>query len=400
MAQPRPPPSTTRPRPALYPPGMALGFELVDLTDEERALQAEVRAFLAAELPKGSFEPGLGMDAPADRAFSRKLGARGWLGMAMPARYGGGDRGAVARFLVVEELLRWGAPVYDHWTADRQSCQVILRYGTEEQRQRFIPPICAGEIAFCIGLSEPDAGSDLAAVKSRAVKVDGGWLLNGTKIWTTAAHAADWFIVLCRTADAEDRHHGLSQLLVDLRSPGVQVNPIHFLDGGHHFAEVVLADVFVPDELLLGEAGNGWQQTGNELAYERGGPDRYLSTWLLVEQYLRDHEGTALGERATEVLGWAVSRYWGVRQLSIAVNRMIDRGLAPAAEAALVKDLGTRFEQDVIAAVADLVDELPSLDSASLLVRLLARSILAGPSYTIRGGTTEVLVGIVAKGLR
>ncbi len=379
---------------------MTLGFELVELTDDERALQQEVRAFLAEELPRGTFEPGLGMDAPADRSFSRKLGAKGWLGMAMPARYGGGDRGAVDRFLVVEELLRWGAPVYHHWTADRQSCQVILRFGTEEQKQRFIPAICAGALAFCIGLSEPDAGSDLAAVKTRAVKVDGGWQLNGTKIWTTAAHEADWFIVLCRTADAEDRHHGLSQLLVDLSSPGVQVNPIPFLDGGHHFSEVVMTDVFVPDELLLGEAGRGWEQTGNELAYERGGPDRFLSTWTLVEQYLRDHEGTELGERARELTGWAVARFWGIRQLSIAVNRMIDRGLAPAAEAALVKDLGTRFEQDVIAALAELHDGFASLDSQSLFERLLARSILAGPSYTIRGGTTEILVGIISKGLR
>jgi alkylation response protein AidB-like acyl-CoA dehydrogenase len=379
---------------------VTLGFELVDLTDDELALQREVRAFLAAELPKGSFEPGLGMDAPADREFSRKLGARGWLGMAMPIAYGGAARGAVDRFLVVEELLRWGAPVYHHWTADRQSCQVILRFGTEEQKQRFIPAICSGELAFCIGLSEPDAGSDLAAVKTRVEKVDGGWLMNGTKIWTTAAHAADWFIVLCRSAEAEDRHDGLSQLLVDLKSPGVQVNPIHFLDGGHHFSEVVLTDVFIPDDLLLGEAGKGWQQTGNELAFERGGPDRFLSTWTLVEQYLRDNEGTQIGERAEDFLGWALARFWGIRQLSIAVNRMIDRGLAPAAEAALVKDLGTRFEQDVIAALTELVETFPSLDSRSLLDRLLARSILSGPSYTIRGGTTEVLVGIVAKGLR
>jgi hypothetical protein len=379
---------------------VALGFELVELTEEERALQAEVRAFLAEELPRGSFEPGLGMDAPADRAFSRKLGERGWLGMAMPARYGGPERGAVDRFLVVEELLRWGAPVYHHWMADRQSCQVILRFGTEEQKRRFLPAICAGELAFCIGLSEPDAGSDLAAVKTRAEKVDGGWRLNGTKIWTTAAHAADWYVVLCRTADAEDRHDGLSQLLVDLTSPGVQVNPIPFLDGSDHFSEVVLTDVFVPDDLLLGEAGRGWAQTGNELSFERGGPDRFLSTWLLVEQFLRDHEGSELGERATEVVGWAVARSWGIRQLSIAVNRMVDRGLAPAAEAALVKDLGTRFEQDVIAAFAELVEALPSLDGRRLLDRLLARSLLSGPSYTIRGGTTEVLVGIVAKGLR
>ncbi|MBW8826509.1 MAG: acyl-CoA dehydrogenase family protein [Acidobacteria bacterium] len=379
---------------------MPLGFELVELTADERALQQEVREFLARELPRGSFEPGLGMDNPSDRGFSKRLAQRGWVGMAIPKRYGGHERGAVYRFIVVEELLRWGAPIHHHWTADRQSAQVILKFGTEEQKQRFIPAICAGELGFSIGLSEPDAGSDLAAIKTRAVKVDGGWQVNGTKVWTTGAHETDWFIMLCRTSDAEDRHDGLSQLLVDLHSPGVQINAIPFLDGGHHFNEVVLTDVFVPDDLLVGEEGRGWLQTGSELSFERGGPDRLLSPWLLVEEFLREHEGTPLGERATATLGWAVARFWGIRQLSIAVNRMIDQGRAPAAESALVKDMATRFEQDVIEAVRQLVEVSPSLESGSLFERLLARSVLAGPSYTIRGGTTEVLVGVVSKGLR
>jgi alkylation response protein AidB-like acyl-CoA dehydrogenase len=379
---------------------MALGFELVELSEAERRLQQDVREFLEAELPRGSFEPGLGMDAPGDKAFSQKLAARGWLGMAIPERYGGHERGAVDRFIVVEELLRWGAPVHHHWTADRQSGQVILKFGTEEQKQRFLPAICAGELAFSIGLSEPDAGSDLANIKTRATKVEGGWFVNGTKIWTSGAHENDWFIVLCRTGESDDRHQGLSQLLVDLRSDGIQINGITFLDGSRRFNEVVLQDVFVPEDLLVGEEGRGWQQTGNELSYERGGPDRLLSSWLLVEQFLREHEGTPLGERALATLGWAVARYWGIRQLSIAVSRMIDTGHAPLAESALVKEMATRFEQEVIDAVARLVETSPSLEAESLLERLLARSVLAGPSYTIRGGTNEVLVGVVAKGLR
>jgi alkylation response protein AidB-like acyl-CoA dehydrogenase len=379
---------------------MPLGFSLVELNDAERALQREVREFLAAELPRGSFEPGRGMDCEPDRAFSRKMAARGWIGMAIPARYGGHERGAVDRFLVVEEMLRWGAPLHHHWTADRQSAQVILRFGTEQQREQFLPAICAGELAFAIGLSEPDAGSDLAGIKTRATKREGGWVVNGTKIWTTNAHNSDWVIALCRTSDAEDRHDGLSQLLIDLHSDGVQINPIPFLDGGHHFNEVVLDEVFVPDDLLIGEEGRGWQQTGNELSYERGGPDRLLSSWLLVEEFLRVHDGTRLGERAVATLGWAIARYWGIRNLSLAVARMIDVGGAPAIESALVKEMATRFEQDVIHAVGELVEELPSQASTQLLSRLLAASILAGPSYTIRGGTNEVLIGVAAKGLR
>jgi len=379
---------------------VTLGFEYVELTDDERALQQEVREFLRQELPRGTFEPGRGMDNESDPSFSEKLAARGWIGMAIPKRYGGHERGAVDRFLVVEELLRWGAPLHHHWTADRQSSQVILRFGTEEQRQRFLPAICAGKLAFAIGLSEPDAGSDLAGIRTRATKVEGGWRVSGTKIWTTNAHHCDWIIALVRTSEAEDRHEGLSQLLIDLRSEGVRINPIPFLDGGHHFNEVVLDDVFVPDDLLVGEEGNGWRQTGNELSFERGGPERFLSAYLLVEELLREHEGTELGERVTACLGWAVARFWGIRQLSLAVARMIDRGGAPLVESALVKEMGTRFEQDVITAVSDLVEEAPDLASPSLFQRLLAGSILAGPSYTIRGGTNEVLIGVVAKGLR
>jgi len=139
-----------------------IDLRATELTPAERALQREVRAFLAEELPYGSFEPGLGMNGAKDPSFSKKLGARGWLGMALPKRYGGHDRSAVDRFIVAEELLRWGAPVGHHWVADRQSGPIIARYGTEEQKQRFLPAIAAGELSFCIGMSEPDSGSDLA----------------------------------------------------------------------------------------------------------------------------------------------------------------------------------------------------------------------------------------------
>src|SRR5215472_14114875 len=156
-------------------------FEPTALTEAEVALQKEVRAFLAAELPAGSHVPGLGMSAADDPSFSRKLASRGWVGMALPRRYGGGERAAVERFVVVEELLRWGAPVAHHWVADRQSGPVINRFGTEALKQRFLPAICRGELGFSIGMSEPDAGSDLASVRTRAAGVQGGWLLSGTK---------------------------------------------------------------------------------------------------------------------------------------------------------------------------------------------------------------------------
>ncbi len=372
------------------------------LTDDERQLQADVRSFLARELPAGSYERALGMGGGKDKAFSMKLAEQGWVGMALPKRYGGHDRTAVDRFVVVEELLRYGAPVGHHWVADRQTGSIINRFGTEEQRERFLPPICRGELSFSIGMSEPDSGSDLASVVTRATRAEGGWLVTGTKVWTSGAHENDWFIVLCRTAPLEDgnKHQGLTQMLVDLTSPGLEINGIPFLDGSPGFNEVVMNDVYVPDELVLGELGMGWAQNTTEMAYERGGPDRWLSTYGIIEELLRLNQGTPLGEGVAEMLGWATARWWGLRNLSLSVARMIDEGEAPSVESALVKEMGTRFEQDVLQRVVDLIDLEPSPEAATVFERLVASAVLTGPSFTIRGGTTEILRSVASKGLR
>lgn len=377
-------------------------FQPTELTADERRLQSDVRQFLATELPPGSYERALGMGAGNDKAFSKKLAAKGWVGMALPKAYGGHDRTAVDRFVVVEELLRHGAPVGHHWVADRQTGSIINRFGTEEQRQRFLPQICSGEMSFSIGMSEPDSGSDLASVSTRGTPGDGGWYLNGTKVWTSGAHENDWFVVLCRTAPLEDgsKHQGLSQMLVDLSSPGLEINGIPFLDGSPGFNEVVMNDVFVPNELVLGELGMGWAQNTTEMAYERGGPDRWLSTYGIVEEFLRLNEGTPVGDRAAELLGWATARWWGLRNMSLSVARMIDEGGAPSVESALVKEMGTRFEQEVLQRVVDLIDLEPSPDAMSLFERLVAAAVLTGPSFTIRGGTIEILRSVASKGLR
>jgi 3-oxocholest-4-en-26-oyl-CoA dehydrogenase alpha subunit len=378
----------------------ALLFAPADLTQEELALQREVRSFLEEELPRGTFVPGLGMGARRDREFSAALATRGWLGMALPARYGGHDRSAVERFLVTEELLRWGAPVGHHWVADRQTGPIIDRFGTEEQKRRFLPAICRGELSFAIGMSEPEAGSDLAAVRTRATRVDGGWLVNGTKVWTSGAHESDWFVVLCRTGDAsQDRHAGLSQLIVDLRSDGLTISSIPFLSGDRDFNEVLLEDVFVPDELVLGEIGGGWAQNTSELAHERGGPERWLSTYLLLEELVRSRPELFGAERPCAVLGDAVARLWAMRRLSLAVARMIDSGAAPAVQSALVKEMATRFEQELLAGVQELATLEPIRDGDSLLERLLFEAILSAPSFTIRGGTNEILRSVASKGL-
>ncbi|MGY1703625.1 acyl-CoA dehydrogenase family protein [Geodermatophilus sp. SYSU D00697] len=371
-------------------------------SEAAESVRAEVREFLAAELAAGTFATHVDTWlSGVDPAFSRKLGERGWLGMTWPKRYGGHERSAMERYAVTEELLAVGAPVAAHWIADRQSGPNLLRYGTEAQRQEILPRIAAGECFFVIGMSEPDSGSDLASIRTRATRNgDGDWVVTGAKVWTSNAHASHYGIVLVRTspADPSNRHAGLSQLLVDLSLPGITVNPIRILDGGHHFNEVVFDDVVVPGDMLLGEEGGGWHQVTAELAFERSGPERFLSTYPLVAEFAR--RACDSGDRAQlATLGRLSARLLALRQLSMRIAAALDRGELPDIPAALVKDVGTTFEADVIDEVRRVVDVPASLDSPDPLGRALAEAQLHAPGYTLRGGTNEILRGIVARGL-
>ena len=253
-----------------------LNFELSPLPPEVVPLREDVRAFLRESL-RGW--------APARRAqswdgfdpeFSRQLGAQGWIGMTWPKRYGGAGRNAFERYVVLEELLVAGAPVSSHWIADRQSGPLLLRFGSERQRETILPRIARGELCFCIGLSEPDAGSDVASIRCRARREGGGWRLTGTKLWTTNAHRADFMIGLLRTGgEPADRQIGLSQFLIDMATPGITVRPLPDLTGGNHFNEVVFADVFLLEDALIGRENEGWNQAMAELAFERSGPERF-----------------------------------------------------------------------------------------------------------------------------
>ena len=363
------------------------------------ALRAEVRAFLAAERAAGSWTPRADVWLSGwDERFSAELGRRGWLGMTIPVEYGGRGASPLDRYVVTEELLAAGAPVAAHWIADRQIAPSLMRFGTEAQRRRYLPGIAAGTVFFGIGMSEPDAGSDLAAVRTRADRVDGGWELTGTKVWTSGAHHAHAFFALARSAprDEANRHAGLSQFIVELDSPGVQIRPIPLLTGAHHFNEVVFDHVFVPDELVLGEVGAGWRQVTSELAFERSGPERFLSTFPLLTAMIGELAGRPGVERE---VGGLVTRLWALRRMSLAIAGALESGAAPELAAALVKDLGTRYENEVVDAARLLVGIPPDPGAADGFARLLADAVVHAPGFTLRGGTNEVLRGIVARGL-
>jgi alkylation response protein AidB-like acyl-CoA dehydrogenase len=336
-----------------------------------------------------------------DAAFSRKLAERGWIGVTLPGEYGGGGRSAFSRFVLVEELLARGAPVSAHWIADRQSGPLIAKYGSAAQRDFYLPRICRAEAFFCIGMSEPNTGSDLASVRTRATRVDGGWRLNGRKVWTTNAHRSHYMIALVRTSGApQDRHRGLSQVIVDLAAPGVAVRPIRDLTGDAHFNEIVLEDVFVADDGLLGQEGAGWHQVLSELAFERSGPERLLSSHVLVEEWLAHlrSRGAVSGEEAS-ALGRIVAHLAVLRAMSIAVTGQLVRGEDPVLAAALVKDLGTEVEQHVPEVVGRLLTADPFAAPPPLLLRTLAYVTQIAPTYSLRGGTREILRGMIARGL-
>ncbi|WOK35498.1 acyl-CoA dehydrogenase family protein [Sphingomonas sp. C3-2] len=373
---------------------------LSDIPAEDEALRPRVRECIAEHIKGMSLERRARSWMGFDGDFSRMLGAAGLIGLTMPRRYGGQERSPFARYVVVEELLSAGAPVAAHWIADRQSAPLILNFGTEAQREFFLPRISRGELFFCIGMSEPGSGSDLASVRSRAVRTASGWTLSGSKIWTTNAHLADYMIALVRTEGTpEDRHKGLSQFLVDLRTPGITIRPIADLTGDAHFAEVFFDDVHLPEDALIGEPGAGWQQVNAELAFERSGPERIFSSIALLDGWVRRLGAVGAPPGIDAVVGQFTAELAVLRQMSIAVTAQLAAGESPATEASLVKDLGTAFEQAIPVRIADLL----SADLGDAADRDLYRTALylsqIAPSFSLRGGTREILRGIIARGL-
>jgi alkylation response protein AidB-like acyl-CoA dehydrogenase len=359
-------------------------------------LRAAVRAFLADQLAAGTFTPSVDAWLTGwDEDFTAALAARGWLGMTVPVAYGGHGRSFLERFAVTEELLAAGAPVAAHWIADRQIVPSLLKYGTELQKEEFLPRIARGECFFGIGMSEPDSGSDLASVRTKGVRVDGGWLLSGAKVWTSGAHHAHAFIVLARTAplDPAHRHTGLSQFIVDLRGPGLEIRPIVSMNGAHHFNEVILDEVFVPDTMVFGEIGEGWRQVTSELSFERSGPERFLSTFTLLAASAEQMASQRISHDAG--LGRLVARIAGLHQMSTTVAGALERHEPADVPAAVVKVLGTTTEGDV----ADFADQHTDSGLDPAFSDLVSTATDQRPGFTLRGGTNEVLRGVIARGL-
>ncbi|HAJ29022.1 MAG TPA: acyl-CoA dehydrogenase [Gammaproteobacteria bacterium] len=369
-----------------------MNFAPAQLPGELEALRTEVREFLNAET---DWHPNSDFNAGASPEFSKRFAAKGWIGMTWPKEYGGGGRSFLERYVVTEELLAAGAPVGCHWIADRQSGPLLLKFGTEAQKQAFLPGIISGESFYSIGMSEPDTGSDLASIRTSAVQVPGGWCLNGSKIWTSNAHLNHFMVTLVRTAPAtENRHEGMSQFIVPIHADGVTVRGIDNLAGEQDFNQIFFDDVFVPDDHVVGEAGNGWAQVMSELAYERSGPERFLSAFRVLAEFGKSLQNDATESQA-RLYGQLVAHLVVLRRMSISIASLLENGLMPDTEAALIKDLGNSYER--------LVPEVVRLYLPGQVPKGLAQAleecVLHAPSFTLRGGTREILRGMIARGL-
>jgi len=374
---------------------------LTSIPDHAEALRPAVREFVKTYTDKVPLDQRARSWMGFDADFSRALAKRGWVGVTLPKQYGGAGLDAFSRFVLIEELLGNSTPVAAHWVADRQSGPLILKFGTQQQKDFYLPRICRADSFFCIGMSEPQSGSDLASVRTRATRTSAGWKLNGQKIWTTNAHRSHYMIALVRTSGTnEDRHKGLSQVIVDLATPGITVRQIRDLTGDAHFNEVFFEDVELGEDALVGSEGSGWQQVTAELAFERSGPERFYSAIALFDlwlNYLREHH--AGDAWARELAGRIVTHLAVLRAMSVAVTEKLARGESPLLAAALVKDLGTELEQFIPFAISEELGRHPGHAVPDGLLRALAYITQICPTYSLRGGTREILRGMIARGL-
>jgi alkylation response protein AidB-like acyl-CoA dehydrogenase len=364
-----------------------------DLPDELAAL-AEEAAAVAAEWSARTPFPEDSWIVGHDEALAEELARRGWIGMTWPTEYGGGGRSPIERFIVFEQLIAGGAPIAAMWFADRQMGPTLLQFGTPEQRQRWLPGILSGESMWCIGMSEPDNGSDVAGLRTRAVRDGDDWVVTGQKVWTSGAAVADWIYLIARTDPDAKPHAGLSEFVVDMRSPGIEVRRIVDMTGNDHFCEVHLHEVRVPGDQLVGELNGSFRQVMRQMEHERGGIDRLVSNKLLFEDVRRSGwvdtgDPVVRQELAAIETGYRIGRLLVLRETL---------GQAPKQFSAATKTFCTEFEQRVADFCARVAGPRATLlDPAGDLASRVARGVCYAPAYTIMGGTTQILRNILGE---
>jgi hypothetical protein len=341
-----------------------------------------------------------------DPEFSKRVAQKGWVGLTWPKEQGGQGRSFVDRLILTEEMLRYGAPAACHWFADRQIGGAIVHYGTEEQKKELLPMILRGEAYVGLGMSEPEAGSDLASLKTKATEDGDSYIIDGQKVWTSGGSHMNWIYLVARTDPDAPKHRGISEFFFQTSLPGVTIRPIVDITGGVHFNEVFFDGVRIPKESLIGEKNKGFYQILNQLDYERSGMERLMANYPLFDaliQYAREtrRKGKPLAEdpiirpRLAQLqIEFEVGRLHMYR-----IAMVMDGGRAPNWESAMSKAYSTAFEQRLAAAAIEILGLYGQLSPSSKRVPMRGmayHSYLSSKGYSLQAGTTEVLKNILA----
>ncbi len=377
-------------------------------SEEQIQFRQEVRNFLEEELRRGTFKPSCDARIVAySPEFTKKVAQRGWIGLTWPKEHGGQGRSYLDRLILTEELLRYGAPTACHWFADRQIGNSVLAFGTEEQKREILPKITRGEAYVGVGMSEPDAGSDLASLRTRATEVSDGYIIDGQKIWTSGAQYMNYLYLLARTDPEAPKHRGISEFIVEINLPGITIRPLTDIAGGHHFAEIFFEGVHVPQKCLIGQKNRGFYQVLQQLDYERSGMERLMDNYLLFEAIIKYTKETKCNGKPL-CQDTLIRQKLAQLQIEFEIGRLhiyrvalvMDEGRAPNFEAAMAKAYSTSFEQHLASTAIEILGLYGQLLAESKLAPIQGMApycYLMSRTYTLQGGTSEILRNIIAQ---
>ncbi len=380
------------------------------LTPEEETFRQEVHDFLEKECPESLLSGGSFFSNAGDYiAWRKKLAGKGWIAPAWPKEYGGAAMTVMQQFVYNMETARMRAPstIYIGGLGVAVLGPTILVYGTDEQKQEFIPGILSGEDMWCQGFSEPESGSDLASLQTKAVRDGDDYVINGQKIWTTVAHMSKYMLMLARTDPDAPKHKGISYFVIPMDAPGVTVRPLLNMTGGHEFNEVFFEDVRIPAKYLLGEENRGWYMAVTTLDIERSnigsavGQNQAVEDLISFAKEHKDNGQSALvtnpGIR-TELTERLIETECSM-MLSYRLITMQNRGLIPNYEASATKLYSMELNQRIANTGIKLLGLYGQLSGGSKWAPLKGRlqfQYLRSVANTIEGGTTEIQKNIVA----
>ncbi|MFC1981967.1 acyl-CoA dehydrogenase family protein [Chloroflexota bacterium] len=376
-------------------------------TEEQERFRHEVRDFLEGEVKQGTFQPMCdGWIQGQSPEFTKKVAARGWIGLTWPKEYGGQERSHTDRFILTEEMLRYGAPAACHWFADRQIGGAILRYGDEEQKKEFLPKILKGEAYVGLGMSEPEAGSDLASLQTRATEDGEDYILDGQKMWTSCVKYMNYIYLVARTDPEAPKHRGISEFIIDAGLPGITVTPTIDITSSEAWGEVFYDGVRIPKKFLIGEKNRGFYQIMHQLDYERAGLERLMGNYPLFDAIIQFAKETRLNGKpisqdtlTRQKLAQLQTEFEIGRLLTYRVAAVIDEGRAPTIEASMAKVYSTNFEQhlaDMATSILGLYGQLLAESKWAPILGMAPHSYLGSKGYSLQAGTSEVLLNVLA----